>query len=233
MQHSHPASPPAATDLSASAPAGTSTPASYRTWFSYSGQAPVQHTFEYLSYSWYVDLDRIPDLPWWLRPFLRLNGEDHFAGRWDGSLPDRVRAFVAEHGESAPEGRITALLQGPVRGCSLSLFWCHDRDGTVRHVIATVSTADGGRHACLLPPADVPVLVREGLCPPFLARGGRYLVLAPPPAQEVDVVVSLHHEHRLTFTAALRGQRRPVRGWAMAPRLWLHRAATRRLRGNR
>lgn len=133
-----------------------------------------------------------------------------------------------------PDGRITALLQAPVAGCGLSLFWCHDRDGTVRQVVVALSTADGGRHACLLPPADVPVLVRGRLCAPRMRTGtSHYLVLAPPPADQVDIVVSSHHEHRLAFTAALRGEPHPVRAWNAAPRLWFQRTKARWSRGAR
>ncbi len=42
-------------------------------------QAPVRHAFEYRSYSWYVDVDDLPRLPWWLRPFARFRADDHFA----------------------------------------------------------------------------------------------------------------------------------------------------------
>ena len=52
-------------------------------------------------------------------------------------------------------GRITALLQARVLGYvfnPLSLFWCHDADGVLRHVIAEVHNTYGGRHAYLLPP---------------------------------------------------------------------------------
>ena len=34
----------------------------------------------------------------------------------------------------------------------LSIFWCHDADGVLRHVVAEVHNTYGGRHAYLLPP---------------------------------------------------------------------------------
>lgn len=57
----------------------TLTPAIYRTTISHCRQVPVHHSFAYRSYSWYVDVDNLPQLPWWLRPFARFHADDHFA----------------------------------------------------------------------------------------------------------------------------------------------------------
>ena len=60
-------------------------------------------------------------------------------------------------------GRVTALLQARVLGYvfnPLSLYWCHDADGVLRHVVAEVHNTYGGRHAYLLPPDDEPA--RDG-----------------------------------------------------------------------
>ena len=38
----------------------------------------------------------------------------------------------------------------------LTLYWCHDADGVLRHVIAEVHNTYGGRHAYLLPPDSRP-----------------------------------------------------------------------------
>lgn len=196
------------------------TPALYRTTIGHCRQAPVHHSFEYRSYSWYVDIDHLPRLPWWLRPFARFGAADHFADAksssvaCQGSLRDRLEAFLADHGLAPPDGHITALLQARVLGYvfdPLSVFWCHDRDGRVRHVIAEVHNTYGGRHAYLLPPADIPVLVsKQFYVSPFNPVDGHYLVLAPRPEREVDIMVSLVRERRLTFTATLRGERLPA-----------------------
>jgi DUF1365 family protein len=195
------------------------TPAIYRTTITHSRQAPVRHSFEYRSYSWYVDVDELPRLPWWLRPFARFRAADHFssAAPSRGSLRDRLSDFFTDHDLAAPEGRITALLQARVFGYvfnPLSLFWCHDRDGRLRHVIAEVHNTYGERHAYLLPPADLPVVTaKEFYVSPFNQVGGYYLVQAPRPDSEVDITVALHRDHRQAFpvfTANMRGQRRPA-----------------------
>ncbi len=187
------------------------TPAIYRTAISHTTRAPVHHEFEYRSYSWYVDVDELPRLPWWLRPFARLDAQDHFTGGRQDSLRARVRACLAEHAKPVPDGPITALLQARVLGRvvnPVSIFWCHDRDGVLRHVIAEVHNTYGQRHAYVLPPADTPVLVTKAISvSPSNAVDGHYLVLAPRPGHAVDIMVSLHRESQPAFAATLRGTR--------------------------
>jgi DUF1365 family protein len=190
------------------------TPAIYRTTITHHRQAPVRHYFEYRSYSWYVDIDELPSLPWWLRPFARFDAGDHFTGRAGESLRDRVDAFLADHDAALPGGRITGLLQARVLGYvfnPISVFWCHDRDGVLRHVIAEVHNTYGEHHAYLLPSANTPVLVTKKLyVSPFNPVAGRYQVLAPRPDRQVDVVVTLHGHGQPAFIATLRGTRRPA-----------------------
>jgi DUF1365 family protein len=195
------------------------TPAIYRTTITHSRQVPVRHSFEYRSYSWYVDVDDLPRLPWWLRPFARFRADDHFSNGdpTHGSLRERLSAFFADNDVAAPEGRITALLQARVFGYvfnPLSVFWCHDRDGRLRHVIAEVHNTYGERHAYLLPPADLPVVTpKDFYVSPFNPVDGYYRVRAPCPDAEVDITVALHRDDRQAFPefiANMRGQRRPA-----------------------
>jgi uncharacterized protein len=193
------------------------TPAIYRTTITHSRQEPVRHSFEYRSYSWYVDVDDLPRLPWWLRPFARFRASDHFSDPVQGSLRERLDNFFADRDLAVPEGRITALLQARVLGYvfnPLSVFWCHDRDGLLRHVIAEVHNTYGERHAYLLPPADLPVVTaKEFYVSPFNQVDGYYLVQAPRPDSEVDITVALHRDRRPAFpefTANMRGERRPA-----------------------
>lgn len=192
---------------------GAPTPAIYRTTITHSRQSPVHHSFEYRSYSWYVDVDVLPRLPWWLRPFARFRASDHFSGA-SRTLRDRLAALFADRGLTVPEGRITALLQARVLGYvfnPLSVFWCHDSDGRLRHVIAEVHNTYGERHAYLLPPAEEPVVTaKEFSVSPFFSVDGYYLMQAPRPDHEVDITVVLHRGGRLAFTANLHGQRRPA-----------------------
>jgi uncharacterized protein len=197
------------------------TPAIYRTTITHHRQAPLRHSFEYRSYSWYVDIDELPRLPWWLRSFARFHATDHFSNTPGesprDSLRERIGTFFADRGLPAPQGRITALLQARVFGYvfnPLSVFWCHDRDGRLRHVIAEVHNTYGERHAYLLPPAELPVVtLKKFYVSPFNPVDGYYVVRAPLPDTDVDITVALHRDPRQAlpqFIANMRGQRRPA-----------------------
>ena len=93
------------------------TPALYRTRITHLRRAPVHHYFEHHSYSWYVDVDQLPQLPRWLRPFARFDARDHFdrASRMthcgNGSTHSWRTADIDLRG-----GTVTALLQARVLG---------------------------------------------------------------------------------------------------------------------
>ncbi len=189
-------------------------PAIYRTTITHTRQAPVRHSFEDRSYSWYLDLDALPSLPWWMRQFARLHARDHLSGRPGRSLRSRVNAYLAEHDAALPEGRVTALLQARVPGYGfnpISLFWCHGRDGVLRHVIVEARSTGGQRDVYLLPPASTPVLLTKQLPVSAVSPvAAHHQVLAPRPDRQLDVVVSLHDEGQQPFVAQLRGTRRPA-----------------------
>ena len=92
----------------------------------------------------------------------------------------------------------------------LTLYWCHDTQGVVRHIVAEVHNTYGSRHAYLLPPHDDhPAMVRKRLyVSPFNDVDGYYLVRAPLPDAELDVRISLHRDNQPAFVATMRGTRR-------------------------
>ncbi len=189
------------------------TSALYRTRITHLRRAPVHHYFEHHGYSWYVDIDRLPQLPRWLRPFARFDASDHLDGAPNDSLRERIDAFLAERGIDLHGGRITALMQAKVLGYvfnPLTLYWCHDTQGVVRHIVAEVHNTYGGRHAYLLPPHnDHPAMARKRLyVSPFNDVDGYYLVRAPLPDAELDVRISLHRDNQPAFVATMRGTRR-------------------------
>ncbi len=189
------------------------TPALYRTRITHLRRAPVHHYFEHRSYSWYIDIDELPDLPRWLQPFARFEASDHLDGEPDSTLRQRVERFLAERDIDLGGGKITALLQARVLGYvfnPLTLYWCHDADGVLQHVIAEVHNTYGGRHAYLLPPdSGQPAMVMKKLyVSPFNDVSGYYLVRAPRPESELDVTISLHRENQPAFVATMRGERR-------------------------
>jgi DUF1365 family protein len=193
------------------------TPALYRTRVTHLRRAPVHHYFEHTGYSWYVDADRPPRLPRWAQALARFDPRDHL---WESdpdgpndSLRQRIDAFLGERGIDLHGGQITALMQARVLGYvfnPLTLYWCHDDEGVLRHVVAEVHNTYGGRHAYLLPPhADHPAMVRKKLyVSPFNDVDGYYLVSAPLPDGELDVRISLHRERQPAFVVTMRGTRR-------------------------
>ena len=193
------------------------TPALYRTRITHLRRAPVHHYFEHSGYSWYVDVDELPRLPRWLRPFARFDAGDHFwesrPGDPNDSLRQRIDALLDMHGIDLAGGRITALMQARVLGYvfnPLTLYWCHDADGVLRHIVAEVHNTYGDRHAYLIPAhGDRPAMVPKKLyVSPFNDLDGYYLVQAPRPDAELDVRISLHRENQPAFVATMRGSRR-------------------------
>lgn len=177
------------------------------------------HYGEHRSYAWYVDLDALPQLPRWLRPFARFEAVDHFDGDPSDTLRQRVDRFLARNGVFLPGGRITALLMPRVLGRAfnpLSLFWCHDAEGTLCAVVAEVQSIEGRRRAHLLPVSDdgaVPVAGGADNSPfagTQAGNDGYFLVRAPEPGEALDVRVSLHRESGAAMVATWRGRRRPA-----------------------
>lgn len=192
------------------------TPALYRTRITHVRRAPVHHRFSYRGYSWYVDLDQMPRLPRWLGPFARFEVDDHFAGGPKDSLRQRVDTFLLSHDVDLRGGRVTALLQARVLGYvfnPLSLYWCHDRAGTLRFVVAEVHNTYGRRHAYLLPAGRPTRVPKRMYVSPFNAVDGYYRVLAPEPDGCLDVKISLHRQGHPAFVATLRGEGRPANTW--------------------
>lgn len=188
-------------------------PALYPTRVTHLHRSPVRHYGEHRSYSWYVDVDELPRLPWWVRPFATFEASDHFDGAPRDSFRQRVHAVLARENVSVPGGRITALLMPRVLGRSfnpLSLFWCHDAAGEVRCVVAEFHDAHGRRSAFVLPPAeDGPAAVAAALRgAPFADDDGYFLVRVPRPAETLDLTMSLHRDNQAALVATWRGARR-------------------------
>ena len=137
---------------------GKLTTAIYRTTVTHDRQAPVRHSFEYRSYSWYIDLDDLPTLPWWLRPFARFDARDHLAGRPGDSLRDRVDAYLSRawRGECLTAGSPRCCRRGCWVTCSIrsASSGATTATGSCTQVIVEVHNTYGQRHAYLLPPVQ-------------------------------------------------------------------------------
>lgn len=193
-------------------------PAIYSTRIRHARTEPVRNTFEYSSYSWYVDVDDLPRLPRWLRPFARFRAEDHFEANLatgDDTLRTRVDAFLAARGVDLRGGRVTSLLNARVLGYvfnPLSVYWCHGTDGNLRCVIAEVHNTYGQRHAYLIRPdgSDRAEVDKQFYVSPFNDVGGRYDMRFPEPGDTLSLNVVLHRDGHAPFTATVRGKRQPA-----------------------
>jgi hypothetical protein len=52
-------------------------PALYECELTHARSAPLRHAFRYRTYLWLVDLDALPRLPWYVRPWAGLHARDH------------------------------------------------------------------------------------------------------------------------------------------------------------
>ena len=110
-------------------PAALHGAAIYRTAIAHVRRTPLRNAFTYRSYSWYVDVDHLPQLPRLLRPLAGFRVEDHL-GDPDGTLRGNVERYLATQGIKLDGGRITMLASARVFGHvfnPLSVFWCHRR----------------------------------------------------------------------------------------------------------
>jgi DUF1365 family protein len=188
------------------------TAAIYRTSIRHVRQDPLKNAFTYRSYSWYVDLDDLPKLPWWLRPLAGFHAKDHL-GDPAASIRENVDRFLAENGEEPDGGTVTVLANARVLGHvfnPISIFWCHGADGALRAVIAEVHNTYGERHCYLLHPdgAGRARAEKEFFVSPFNEVDGSYRMSLPEPAGELAVAVVLERAGRKPFTATMTGVRR-------------------------
>ncbi|MET7769637.1 DUF1365 domain-containing protein [Nocardia sp. NPDC005366] len=180
-----------------------------RTRIHHSRLTPLRHEFHYRSYSWLVDLDDMPQLPRWLRPFAEFRAADHL-GDPDTPLRRNVEDYLAEHGVDLRGGRVLMLANARVLGYvfnPLTLYWCRDDTGAPVCVIAEVHNTYGGRHRYLLHTDDNgrARTAKQFYVSPFNAVSGEYRMLLPEPDDELRVSIVLEDGAPI-FAAAMTGR---------------------------
>jgi DUF1365 family protein len=172
---------------------------------------PIDRQFRHHLYQWLVDVDDVPNMPWYLRPFARIDARDHIGGR-DGStnLRANVDRYLAGHGIDLGSGRIVMLANARIAGHvfdPLSVFWCFDAAGTLACVIAEVHNTYGDWHAYLLHPdgAGMATAVKQMYVSPFSDVSGDYRMRFDLHPQRVDVQVALIKEGAVELEAGFRG----------------------------
>ena len=189
----------------------SATAAIYRTSIAHVRRTPLKNAFTYRSYSWYVDVDRLPALPRLLRPLAGFSAADHL-GDPDGTLRGNVEAFLATRGIDLDGGRITMLAGARVFGHAfnpLSLFWCHNAAGELRCVLAEVHNTYGERHCYLLETDDAgrASVPKAFYVSPFNDVEGQYRMKLPEPGDRLAVSIVLEREGQQPFIASVDGER--------------------------
>ncbi len=176
-------------------------------------RGPVGHAFRHGVYQWLVDLDSVPEQPWYLKPFASFSSRDHL-GDPAMSIKANVEHYLSLNGIRLGEkSRIVMLANARVLGHvfdPLSVFWCFDASGGLLCIVAEVHNTYGERHAYLLRPdaAGVAEADKTFHVSPFFDVSGRYEMRFELSSQVVSSTVTLHRKGARAFTATFRG--RPI-----------------------
>jgi DUF1365 family protein len=171
----------------------------------------IDYAFKHRVFLWLVDLDELPVLPWWLRPFARFESRDH-VGDASRSIRQNLDAFLAAHGIACDK----VLMLANARSLGhvfnpLTVYWCYHHESLVC-VVAEVHNTYGERHRYLLFPDEAGRARTDKAfyVSPFLDLGGEYLMRFGEPGPTLSVTIALRQHGRTPLTATLRGHRRPA-----------------------
>lgn len=171
----------------------------------------IDRAFSHRAYMWLVDLDELPRLPWWARPFARFEARDH-VGSPDRSIRENLDEWLADRGIELRGGQVLMLANARVFGYvfnPLSVYWCHDASGELVCVVAEVHNTYGGRHLYLLRTDDQgrASVDKEFYVSPFLEVDGHYVMRLPRPGDQLSVTIALRQNGKTTFSATMKGTR--------------------------
>jgi DUF1365 family protein len=186
----------------------------YRTSISHVRHTPLKNSFTYRSYSWFVDVDRLPRLPFLLRPLAVFRSGDHL-GDPDATIRSNVERYLRTQGIEPDGGPIHMLTSARVFGYvfnPLTLFWCYRSNGEPGCVVAEVHNTYGERHCYLLRTdsagrASVPKALYVS---PFNDVDGQYRMKLPGPGERLAVSIVLEREGHQPFVASMDGKRQPA-----------------------
>ena len=184
----------------------------------------MRREFRHGVYQWLVDLDAIPEQPWYLRPFASFSASDHL-GDPARSITANVKHYLALNGITLGEsGRILMLANARVLGHvfdPLSVFWCFNAERVLVCIVAEVHNTYGERHVYLLrpDPSGVAEADKAFYVSPFFDVSGRYEMRFELSPQVVSSTVILRRQGTVAFTAAFRGRPTPATRTALAGQL--------------
>ncbi len=129
-------------------------PAIYRGTLRHRRFDPVRHEFTYSLFMAFLDIDKLPELVE-IAPWLSLNRPniasfyeaDHF-GDLRKTFRERMEADASAQGVALPDGKIFLMTHLRYFGYAfnpISLFYCYDRAGALKVVLAEVNNTFGER----------------------------------------------------------------------------------------
>ncbi|RJQ81093.1 DUF1365 domain-containing protein [Amycolatopsis panacis] len=178
-------------------------------------RADPPYSFAHRMYVWLTDLDELPRLPRWLRPFARFDGRDHFEPGEPGEIREKLDRWLATRGVNLDGGRVVMLASARSLGYvfnPITVYWCHTPDGALACVVAEVHNTYRGRHAYLvrLDEHSRAEVDKEFYVSPFQDLSGEYRMHLPLPDALLALTVELHQGEETPLVATLRGVRRPA-----------------------
>ncbi|MFC3891072.1 DUF1365 domain-containing protein [Lentzea rhizosphaerae] len=173
----------------------------------------IDRAFSHRAFLWLVDLDALPRLPWWARPFARFEARDHI-GSPGKSIRENLDEWLSDRGIELGGGQVLMLANARSFGYvfnPLTVYWCHDASGELVCVVAEVHNTYGGRHCYLLRTDDHgrASVDKEFYVSPFLEVDGHYVMRLPKPGSRLSVTIALRQNGKTTFSATMRGERSP------------------------
>ena len=185
---------------------------------------PKPHRLQYEVFSLLVDLDELAALDSGLRLFgynrgavFSVHDGDHGDG---GPLKAYVRRQLDRAGLGEVDGPVRLLCYPRMLGYvfnPLSVYYCHDRSGTLRALIYEVSNTFGERHSYLFPvEAGADGAVARHACDkafhvsPFLPMDCRYHFTLSVPGDHLALAIHETREGVPVLDAWLGARRRPL-----------------------
>jgi DUF1365 family protein len=193
---------------------------------------PRPHHLRYRLFSFLLDLEELPQLDRGMRLFSynRFNLFSFFdRDHGDGSalpLRGQIETLLRRHGLALEGGAIRLLCMPRVFGHAfnpLSIFFCHDRGGTLRAALYEVNNTFGERHSYLIPVAagNETSVVRQSCdkrfyVSPFMDMTMTYDFRVKIPADDLSVVIHGRDCDGLIIAASQVGRRRPLSDLTLA-----------------
>ena len=184
---------------------------------------PVRHRLRYAVFFIALDVENLPPSRWWFRVdqagLIGFRCRDHGSG--DGDLGGWARRLLAEGGMAEIDGRIELQCFPRMLGYAfkpVSFWYCHDRQGRLRAVLAEVNNTFGERHVYLLSAHGqeeitprTPLAARKLMyVSPFCAVRGHYQFQFQLTESGRGAVVNLHDQEGLVIATYLSGREVPA-----------------------